>query len=112
MKILTWSKKDGQILVSDPDLRPLFQNDYERNLGLKILSFYDKLDVISKNYEIHVLCEWLYELCVVFTEFYSNCRVVDEFGVVDQNRVFLCEATQVSLRSGFELVGIRAVDVM
>ena len=88
-----------------------FENEYERNLAFSILKFYDKIDKITENYEIHVLCDWLYDVCVAFTSFYSNCKVVEE-GKVNFNRQFLCEVTQMSLLSGFKLLGIAPVRAM
>ena len=59
----------------------------------------------------HFVCEYVYELATVFSEFYDTCKVVDN-GVVNVSRVLFIEATrQVFLRC-FKILGLRPLERM
>ena len=57
------------------------------------------LSQIIDNLFPHTLCDYLYELCTTFTEFYDVCycvekdRVTGEVAIVNMNWILLCEAT-------------------
>lgn len=54
------------------------------------------------------LCEYLYTLATKFTDFVTNCRVL---GSDEQNsRLLLCEATGITMRKSFALLGMEALD--
>jgi arginyl-tRNA synthetase len=53
----------------------------------------------------NVLCEYLYTLSGMFTDFYTNCKVVGSEQEV--SRLLLCEATAVIMRECFSLLGIK-----
>ncbi|KAL3307989.1 hypothetical protein Ciccas_013486, partial [Cichlidogyrus casuarinus] len=67
---------------------------------------------------IHVLCEYLYELCSKFTEFYDACYCIErsktDGGVEKLNkwRLLLCEATARVMKCGFEILGIQPLQRM
>lgn len=54
------------------------------------------------------LCDYLYTLATKFTDFVTNCRVL---GSEEQSsRLLLCEATGVTMRKCFTLLGMKALD--
>ena len=83
----------------------------ERNLLKQISQFYDKLDNFENNHNLTSIADWLYNLAVIFTEFYSRHKVIEN-GVVNQDRQFICVATKVAMEQGFQLLGLHAVDEM
>jgi len=63
---------------------------------------------------LHPLCEYLFELAGVLTEFYDACRTIEmnkdrEVIGVDMNRIALLEAVAKIFESGFYIVGIKPV---
>lgn len=53
------------------------------------------------------LCEYLYTLATKFTDFVTNCRVLDS--PEQSSRLLLCEATAVTMRKCFSLLGMTAL---
>lgn len=54
------------------------------------------------------MCEYLYTLSTKFTDFVTNCRVL---GSPEQSsRLLLCEATGITMRRCFNLLGMNALD--
>ena len=66
----------------------------------------------------HTLCDYLYDLCNTFTEFYSVCYCVEkdresgEVLRVNMSRILLVEATARVLEQGFHIVGLEPVEKM
>lgn len=66
---------------------------------------------------MHYLCEYMYQLATVFTEFYDKCYCVEKdqkTGEVRINyrRMVLCEATANVMKQCFDILGIQPVDRM
>ena len=51
------------------------------------------------------LCDYTYNLCVAFNEFYGSCKVIGS--EEEKARLFLCQATALSLRQSFHILGIQ-----
>ncbi|XP_054162372.1 arginine--tRNA ligase, cytoplasmic-like [Oppia nitens] len=95
--------------------------DHQREYKLAkfILRFAEVILQISDDLYLHTLCNYLFELSVVFSEFYDQCYCIEktvEDGVektrVNINRIILCEATARVIETGLSLLGIKSVDKM
>jgi len=68
--------------------------------------------------KIHPLCEYMYELAGVYSEFYDVCYTIEkdrnsgEIVNVNMSRLLLCEATARVMETGFRILGIRTVHRM
>ncbi|EDQ84184.1 uncharacterized protein MONBRDRAFT_39368 [Monosiga brevicollis MX1] len=64
----------------------------------------------------HRLCDYIYELTNVFTEFYQECYAVqkqsDGSVKVDVNRLMLYKSVGMVLEQAFHLLGIRAIEAI
>ena len=66
----------------------------------------------------HTLCDYVYELCTTFTEFYDVCYCVEkdrETGQVIKvnfSRLLLCEATAKVLEQSFYILGLEPLTRM
>ncbi|ELU08913.1 hypothetical protein CAPTEDRAFT_159812 [Capitella teleta] len=78
-------------------------------------------DIVLRNMDdflMHILCEYLYELCGCFTEFWDACYVVEKDKTtgnvvkVNMDRLLLCTATARIMEAGFRILGIRTVAKM
>ena len=57
------------------------------------------------------LCDYLKEICVKFTEFVTNCHVLNaDDEAITTSRLLLCEATRQVMFTCFDLLGIQPVD--
>lgn len=67
---------------------------------------------------IHPLCDYLFDLSSIFSEFYDNCYCIEKDKVngtikkINMGRLALCEATAQVMEKGFGILGIRTVDRM
>ena len=93
-------------------------HDKELKLSKCIIRFPEVLSKISDELYPHLLCEYVYELCTTFTEFYDSCYCVEkdrETGQilkVDMSRILLCEATIMVLDKSFHILGLDPVQRM
>ncbi|KAH8419002.1 hypothetical protein KR222_002601 [Zaprionus bogoriensis] len=90
-------------------------NEKEWKLAKTLLKFHDIVMKCSSGIFLHFLCEFCYEVCTVFTEFYDSCYCIEknksgQIIKVNHSRILLCEATAVVLRKFFYILGLRAVD--
>ncbi len=79
-------------------------DEKERLLALAILKFPDAIESTVQDLLPSRLCDYTYQLCVSFNEFYGTCKVVG----TDQetSRLILCHATALCLRQSFHILGI------
>ncbi|PWA97106.1 Aminoacyl-tRNA synthetase, class 1a, anticodon-binding [Artemisia annua] len=92
------------------DVEELTLKNYEeRELGLHLLRFTEVLGEVCTVLMPHILCEYLYDLCKKFDSFYTCvCQVVG-YGVVENRKLLLCEATAMVMRKCFHLLGITPI---
>lgn len=87
-------------------------HDKELKLSKCIIRFPEIISRILDDLYPHVLCEYLYELCTTFSEFYDTCycvekdRVTGEIVKVNMSRLLLCEATAMVLDKSFHILGL------
>lgn len=89
-------------------------HEKEWKLAKTLLKFPDILIKISKDLLLHILCEYCYEVCTVFSEFYDNCYCIEKdkegkIVKVNRSRILLCEATAAILKSCFNILGLKPV---
>ncbi len=84
----------------------------ERALALRLLSFDEAVDEVSRTSRPHLLCDYLYELATAYSTFYNECPVLKSEGAVRASRLRLCELTVAVLREGLMLLGIEAPERM
>ena len=93
-------------------------HEKELKLAKCIVRFPETLTRIMEDLYPHVLCEYLYELCTTFTEFYDVCYCVEkdrqtgEIVEVRMSRLLLCEATARVLDRSFYILGLEPVSRM
>jgi arginyl-tRNA synthetase len=84
----------------------------ERLLLLHLARFSDELLAVIDTLRPNRLCDYLYALSNLFTDFYSNCRVIVDDEAVSASRLAICEAVRVTIETCLGLLGIRTVDRM
>lgn len=95
------------------------ENPREYKLAKFILRFAEVIVQIVDDLFLHSLCGYLFELSVVFSEFYDQCYVIEkkvendvETVKVNVSRIILCEATARVIETGLMLLGIKSVEKM
>lgn len=85
----------------------------ERALALKLLQFPVVITAVADNLEPHRLCTFLYDVATAFHRFYEACPVLRaENKTTGDSRLRLCDLTARCLRTGLDLLGIRAIEKM
>jgi len=84
-----------------------------RNLILKLIQFSEIIEDIAKDYQVHRLTTYIYELAKVFTDFYENVRVLNAETInLKKSRLALLFASQKILEKSLSLMGISAPEKM
>lgn len=93
--------------------------DHERELKLAkyLLRFPDIILQCIDDLLFHLLCNYLYELSSVFTDFYEACYCIERKGdsgdvTIHLDRIILCEATASIMDKGLTLLGLKTLDKM
>ena len=94
-----------------------FSDKHERKLGKMLILFADVVNKTLVDLHIHYLCDYLYQLCTTFSEFYDNCYCIEkkkETGetVIHMHRLVLCECTALIMEQVFQILGIKTVSKM
>lgn len=92
-------------------------HEKEWKLGKVLLRFPDVLLKITKDLCLHHLCEYVYEIATVFTEFYDSCYCVEKDSSgdvvkVNDGRILLTEATARVMAKCFDILGLKPVSKM
>uniref|UniRef100_A0A182SD47 Probable arginine--tRNA ligase, cytoplasmic n=1 Tax=Anopheles maculatus TaxID=74869 RepID=A0A182SD47_9DIPT len=90
------------------------EHEKEWKLAKVLLRFTDVVLLIMKNLSLHCLCEFVYEVCTTFSEFYDSCYCIEknkqgEIVKVYASRILLCEATSRVLGKCFDILGLKPV---
>ncbi len=85
----------------------------EKNLILKLIQFPEIIEDIVKDYQVHRLTTYVYELAKVFTDFYENVPVLKaESEELKRTRLALVFIARKILEKNLSLMGILAPDKM
>lgn len=77
----------------------------EQRLALQLLRFPEIISATVDELLPNRICDYLYELSSIFNDFFRDCRVI---GNEQQNsRLLLCEATALTMRQCFTLLGMK-----
>ena len=80
----------------------------EWELIKKLLSFNQVLSVVSQNFNFVVLCDYLYELCQLFSKWYKDCPIKNVAGELKFARLFLASTIATVIKDGLNILGIDA----
>lgn len=91
------------------------EHEKEWKLAKTILKYPDVILRTANDFLFHALCEFVYDICGAFTEFYDKCYCIkkDKAGkIVELNvyRVLLAEATATVLGNCFHLLGLKSLE--
>jgi arginyl-tRNA synthetase len=102
------------VQLKDAALTTTIDVTHEKELKLSkcIIRFPEVINKLEDDLYPHILCEYLYELCTTFSEFYDECYCVEKDRVTGQvlnmnmSRLLLCEATAIILDKSFHILGL------
>ena len=93
------------------DLAPL-NEDEEFAIIQAILSYPEIVEKSARALEVHRISHYLLDLVSRFHGYYSRHRVISDDKSLTQARLFLLDGLRITIRNGFELMGISAPEKM
>ncbi len=107
-------RKSGLIFkIFKPKIEIKNPDKSEKNLILKLIQFPEIIEDIAKDYQVHRLTTYVYELAKVFTDFYENAPVLNaESGDLKKSRLALVSISCDILEKSLFLMGISAPERM
>ncbi|QJC30154.1 arginine--tRNA ligase [Enterobacteriaceae endosymbiont of Plateumaris sericea] len=90
-----------------------FSNNYEINLAITFLEFEEIILKVAKNGTPHILCNWLYKITTLFSNFYENCNILNiNNNLIKMSRLTIVFTTTKFLKKGLNLLGIKTINKM
>ena len=96
---------------AEVDLAPI-NEDEEFAIIQAILSFPEIVEKSARALEVHRISHYLLDLVSRFHGYYSRHRVISDNKSLTQARLFLLDALRITIRNGFELMGISSPEKM
>ncbi|NOX38383.1 MAG: arginine--tRNA ligase [Calditrichaeota bacterium] len=84
----------------------------ELDLIKKLIEFPKLVRNCARDFEPHLLTQYLSEVSTAFHKFYTECWVIGDDAELTQARLGLCLATSTVLANGFRIVGVSAPERM
>ena len=84
----------------------------ELDLIKKLIEFPKLVRNCAREFEPHLLTQYLSEVSTAFHKFYTECWVIGDDAELTQARLGLCLATRTVLANGFRIVGVSAPERM
>lgn len=94
------------------------EHDKELKLAKCVIRYPEIIEHVLDDLCPHTMCEYAYELCVIFSEFYDNCYCIEkkpgseEVIAVHMDRILLCKATATVLENCLHIIGLETVSKM
>ncbi|MBI4208127.1 MAG: arginine--tRNA ligase [Deltaproteobacteria bacterium] len=106
------AQEEGIVWNPQEALMERLSLEEENQLVRKLAQFPERIELIAKTLEPHVLTYYLQELAVAFHRYYTEHRIVTEDVTLSQARLSLLRAIQVVLQNGLEVIGVVAPERM
>ncbi|RWS24551.1 arginine--tRNA ligase: cytoplasmic-like isoform X2 [Leptotrombidium deliense] len=111
------SKPAEELAKEIPALK--LQHPRELRLAKYVLKFPEIIYQIANDLRPHTLCSYLFDLSVVFSEFYEQCYCIEKVNTkegektkVNIDRILLCEATANVMTTALNILGIKTLSKM
>jgi arginyl-tRNA synthetase len=80
---------------------------------VKQLNYFPEiLDSVRKNYNLHLIPQYLLTLCQAFNSFYSSCQVLSDNKELERARLILIRCVQIVIKIGLDILGIEILNQM
>ena len=94
--------EDMRALVDGHEMSIEHESEFE--LAMHISKFPEAVEDAMVDWSPNALTAYLYDLSVRFNDFYTACKVIGD--EKEKSRLLLCEATAVTMRACFNLLGL------
>ncbi len=98
--------------VSDFITPDLFTHETEFGLIKQLNYFPEIVTEAARTYDIHLVPQYLLNLCQTFNSFYTSCPVIQEEKGLERARLFLIRCVQIVIQKGLRLMDIDVLKEM
>lgn len=90
------------------------EHEKELKLAKVLIKFPDIIERVLKDLCLHYLCEFVYDICTTFSEFYDSCYCIEKnkdgkILQINTSRVLLAECTAQLLSKCLYILGLKPV---
>lgn len=100
----------GESITCNKDEFAKLDSVYEWDIVQKLLKFNSVLKVVENTYNFSVLCNYLYELCKMFSRWYNECPIKNAEPHIKNARLYLAKVIAETIKNGLYILGIEAPD--
>lgn len=109
--IFRTAEESGVNRSGDVDLSPLVEEE-EYAIIRAVLAFPEMVEKSARAMEVHRISHYLLDLVSRFHGYYSRHRVISDDKALTLARLYLLDALRITIRNGFELMGISSPEKM
>ncbi|MBC7383836.1 MAG: arginine--tRNA ligase [Bacteroidia bacterium] len=103
----------GQLSTSDFNKQHIELSKVEKDLLIKLYQYPQVINEAAKELSPGLLCNYVYELAKVYSQFYHDHPILKEANPDQKNmRLFTCELSSGVIKSAFALLGINVPEKM
>ena len=110
-RIASIISKSGIIISSDIDWG-LFNHKNELGLITQLNYFPEVIDSAEQTYNVHLISQYLLNICQAFNSFYSSCQVISDDKELEKARLLLIKCVQIVIKTGLDILGIETLENM
>ena len=74
--------------------------------------FPEVIDTAEVSYNLHLIPQYLLNLCQAFNSFYSSCQVLSDDNELENARLLLIKCVQIVIKIGLDILGIDTLNQM
>ncbi|MHA2394331.1 MAG: arginine--tRNA ligase [Promethearchaeota archaeon] len=110
-RIASIISKSEMKIGSDIDWDLLNHKD-ELYLIKQLNYFPEVIDSVEKTYSVHLIAQYLLNICQTFNSFYSSCQVISDNKELEKARLVLIKCVQIVIKTGLNILGIETLENM
>ncbi len=87
-------------------------DEKEKALLAKLLQFEEAVQMVAREGQPHIMCNYLFELAGMFSSFYEACPILNAEESVKETRLKLALLAAKTIKKGLDLLGIKTLERM
>ncbi|MFX1325853.1 MAG: DALR anticodon-binding domain-containing protein, partial [Promethearchaeota archaeon] len=102
----------SQIKISSDVNWNLYNHKDEIILIKQLIYFPEVITSAEHTYNVHLIAQYLLNICQAFNSFYSSCQVISDNKELEKARLLLIKCVQIVIKTGLNILGIETLENM
>lgn len=90
----------------------IYNHRDEINLIKQLIYFPEVINSAEHTYNVHLIAQYLLNICQAFNSFYSSCQVISDNKELEKARLLLIKCVQIVIKTGLNILGIETLESM